>query len=227
MPITKDKIPVLVLSLDNVVIKGESLSKLVSYLKQYGLTHGRLGLVKRMYSLTFRRNSEEISQRRLKFELIRSLRNLKKDPAKRDKMAANFALKLSSGLKNKTKALIEEYHNKGGKVALVTSSPAEYALELGKIIGADHCIATPSFSDFRRLYPRDPIDYEECMGTEKSERLLKWLEEINGVPETVVSGEPDDLPLLLLPDIENRFLMSPTKHMRRALKYHDIFYEIK
>lgn len=45
------------------------------------------------------------------------------------------------------------------------------------------------------------------------------------VRRTIVSGEPDELPLLLLPDVESRYLVSPTNHMRRHLRRYNVFYE--
>lgn len=215
-----EKTPVMCVSLDNCIVGGDSLHKLASFLKGYGLRHGKLGLVRRIYSLSHSRRNFDISQRRFKFELSRTLRAIK------DKtLAEKFARKLLLSLNPKVIGLMEEYRKKGGKVAVVTSAPAEYAEPLCALVEADICIATPSLTEFRMRYPHDPIDYEECAGTEKIVRLQEWADSNGLVLRTVVSGEPDELPLLLLPDVESRYLVSPTNHMRRHLRRHNVFYE--
>lgn len=220
MPDSTGKIPVMVLSLDNVIVDGDSLSKLASSLRSYGLRHGKLRLVKRIYTLSSRRNNQDISHRRFKFELIRTLRNLKKP-----EFIENFAQKVADSFKPEVKRLMDKFKSEGGKVAVVTAAPSEYAVQIANKIGADHIIATPSLSEFRRKYPHDPIDYEECAGHEKISRLEEWLEKINGYIHTVVSGEPDELPLILLPDIDSIFIASNSKSMRRTLKRQAIFFE--
>ena len=110
-------------------------------------------------------------------------------------------------------------------MVLVTAAPSEYAAPLARIIGAEHCISTPSFSEFRRLYPLDPIDYEECHGIEKSERLLKWIEQNDYSLHTVVGGEPDDFYLLTLPEIDSRFVTSSAKPLLRSLRRKMVFFE--
>lgn len=215
-----NKIPVMSISLDHTIIHGESLHKLATHLKLYALRHGKLGLVKRLYSLCRRRSNQDISQRRFKFELIRAMRRL------RDKdIATNFADKLTLTFRPQVLKTMEEFREKGGKIALVTSAPAEYASLVADRIGADVCISTPSLAEFRKIYPHDPIDYEECLGIEKITQLEAWLSNNNGYLHTVISGEPDEL-ALLLEDVEMRYLVSPGRYLKSMLKRHNLFYEI-
>lgn len=207
-----ENIPVICLSLDNCIVKGDSLNRLASFLKGYGLRHGKLGLVRRIYTLCHRRNNFDISRRRFKFELMRTLRSIKNKG-----MTDRFVSKLQSTFNGEVIGILNQFREKGGKIAIVTSSPAEYADQVGEIIGADICIATPSLSEFRRRYPHDPIDYEECMGTEKISRLQEWINANGYELHTIVSGEPDELPLILLPDVDTRYIVAPSKNMRRNL----------
>ena len=101
---TSKKIPIMCLTLDNVIIKGDSLLRLSSFLKGYGLRHGKLGLMKRIYSLCHRRYNQDISQRRFKFELIRSLRKLKKP-----QLAEEFARKLADSMKPSVRERISRF----------------------------------------------------------------------------------------------------------------------
>ncbi len=217
---SSSKIPVMSISIDHAIIEGESLAKLSSFLKRYGIRRGKLGLIKRLYTLNRRRRNSDISQRRFKFELMRSLRSIKNG-----NLGEDFARYIADHFNPKVKERINRFIQEGGRIAVVTSAPAEYARHVADIIGADFCIATPSLSEFRRIYPHDPIDYEECIGSEKVHRLITWLDEINGTLDTVISGEPDDLSLLMMPEVRNRYLSAHHKNLQRMLKRNNIFYE--
>lgn len=215
-----EKIPVLCLSLDNVLTEGESLPKLVSFLKRYALLHGKFGLMKRVYVIQRRRNNQDISQRRFKFELVRALRSIRNLHAVED-----FVAKLLHSTKPLVKNKAEEIKARGGRIVVATSAAGEYAKKVAEYFGADHCFCTPSFDEFRKIYPQDPIDYDECLGTEKVRRLQSWLDKIGGKLDTVITGESDDLPLLTDMEAENRYVVAPSRQMRRSLKRRGIFFE--
>lgn len=217
---SSNKIPVMSISLDYAVIEGESLGKLTSFLKRYGIRRGKFGLVKRIYTLCRRRSNSDISQRRFKFELMRSVRAIKNR-----NIGEEFARNLMGQLNPKVKKRADKFVQDGGRLAIVTSAPGEYAEYVAEMLGADICIATPSLSEFRRIYPHDPIDYEECVGSEKVDRLITWLDEINGTLDTVISGEPDDMPLLMMPEVKNKYIAAHHKNLRRMLKRNNVFYE--
>lgn len=216
----EEKAKVTTVSLDHTLVAGNSLDLLANFLLRHALRHGKFGLSRRLYNLKCRRNNSDISMRRFKFELMKILRGMHK-PSPED-----FAAHLRKMFEPRVISLLDKKREEGDIIVLLTSAPREYAGPVSRTLDIDHCICTPSLSEFRNMYPSDPIDYVECAGTEKLHHLNSMLEENQACLSTVITGESDDLPLLRYSGAETRIITSRSKSLRRTLRREGILFEI-
>lgn len=212
--------PVVTVSLDNSLVRGDSLTLLARYLQHYGLCHGKFSLTRRIFMLRHRRSNADISMRRFKFELMRIVRSISKPSM--DDFAAHLAQRFNPDVVRMIGRLRD---SEGAHAVLLTSAPEEYASRVAALAGFSACIATRSLTWFRQVFPSDPIDYIECAGMEKLHRLDLWLDENNADLHTVITGEADDLPLLRRAETGNRYLTAPLKTMRRMLRREGVIFE--
>lgn len=214
-----EKRPAISVSLDYCLLHGDSLALLARFLLRYAVRHGRFRLGRQIFLLSRRREAQDISRRRFKFELMRLFR--RSDGKLIDRYVAHIYEKLNKKVVRK----IEEARANSYVVVLATNAPDEYVAPFAEKFGADGYLCTPSLSEFRRIYPSDPIDYVECAGIDKVNRLNRWLDANNAELRTVITGETDDLPLLRLKGPADRYLTSPSRSMRRMLRREGILFE--
>lgn len=124
---------------------------------------------------------------------------------------ATFASALRLSVRPAIAAMIRDYKSFGGCVLIATAAPEEYAVCVGEMVGADAVIATRH------------ADSVECRGEEKLCRVRVYCAGHRLKVDTVVTDHHDDLPLLMMPDV-NRVVVAPSAVTVRRLEEAGVTY---
>lgn len=185
--LTSSPTPLLVTDLDGTYLKGNSLHLFAKCALVDALHH--------LHLLSFAKICTALLARRLRLLSHISMKNkILAAAVLTPSLRHLFEQRVKAMISPEATRIIAHYRDMGYSVLLATAASAIYV----PWIWTGDWIATPSLSGV------------ECRGDEKKRQALDYAHRCNMIIRVAMTDHFDDLPLLSIPTLTNRYLLSPS-----------------